>query len=371
MAYYLVVGDVIADVTHFGACRRLAPEDSAVPIFSAVETRVTSGGAGRVFRQLHELSPQHTRLAAYLGGDANEAAVRDLVGHGASLTEPLLVSRAGRSTPTKVRFMTENGLVFRHDPPCADDLYDDPPAADDVCRMATAWLTGLPQGESVVVAAADYGKGALAGYYWQPLFDELRRRRGLVVYDMPASLRPAACPPVGRNRLVVKMNLDAARGLLRGASPHAAACADLLLRKVEGDRSPFALKIDAAAAATVLYELQVCVRSTLRAAELEAVVVTLGGAGAVVASGRQPALTAVADYPFTERESPVYPCGCGDVFTAVLAEMLGHSSGDDRLPWTSLTGAVHRAVHIATHFAGDLTDIVVPFHKVFPYRSRP
>ncbi|WP_026550891.1 PfkB family carbohydrate kinase [Arthrobacter sp. Br18] len=255
----LVVGDVLLDTDLSGDAGRLSP-DAPVPVVDVDAVRRRAGGAGLVARML-QLDGHETGLVTVLGSDDAAGLLRAEL-DGIALT----YGPSGAPTPVKTRVRAAGQAVVRFDEGCAR-----PP----VPACTTEMLTALESADAIVVA--DYGRGLTAN-------PELRAALAHQLGRIPViwDPHPAGADPIPGATAVTPNLLEA-----------------LLFTGVEGSGAQAA-----AAAAEVLLDRW---RSG-------AVVVTMGGQGALVAV--RGALPQVVPAP---RVSVMDPCGAGDRFASSLA----------------------------------------------------
>lgn len=354
---YLVIGDVLADVTTFGACNRLAPENENVPVFTPHSFAVSAGGAGRVYRQLYELAPGQTYFASAVGGPYEDRLRREL---GTLLAPELLLSSPG-SVEYKRRFVTSSGLLFRYDMTVDEQLLSD---CNQLPGRVNDWLKSRPDDEHVVVVLADYAKGVLDSHSWSQVNATLRSRSHLLVSDL--------CPPgpyEARRNLcrgltaVVKANLATVRDTCANLGERVAAIGQVVTFNSSRRAEPFHTNFDRNAAATILDPYRKALFRWLRFDDVVASVITLGAGGAMAAT--ELARTGSEHILHVESRRPqgvgtASPCGCGDIFLAFLA----HRLGVDALPsWEQIAKAVNVANAAATEFAYSATDNVVSAAK--------
>ena len=285
----VVVGDALLDVDVSGTSTRLSP-DAPVPVVDVTTRSTRAGGAGLVAAML-ALDGERVVLVTALGDDDGAAELRAAIGSVDVVAGPL---HAG--TPTKTRLRIGDHAVARVDESCG------PAPAPGV---TDAMLDAVRGADAVVVA--DYGRGLTADDRLRAVLAEVAARVPVVWDPHPQGSAPVA------GCAVVTPNQGEAAGL------HGSAVSD-----VDG----------ASAAAHALRETWA----------VEAVAVTLGGSGAVLAlagstSGEDP-----LHLPAPVVEVPD-PCGAGDRLASALAVALARGA--------SAPDAVAEAVERAARFLAD------------------
>ena len=254
----VVLGDVLLDRDIAGEAQRLSP-DAPVPVVDVDAVHRRAGGAGLVARMLAR-DGHLVNLVTVLGDDPAAGALREALA-GVTVT----AGPSGAPTPVKTRVRAAGQAVVRFDEGCAPA-----PVPDATAEM----LAALNTAEALIVA--DYGRGITAVPALREAVQRLAARIPVVWDPHPAGAEPV--PGVA----AVTPNLAEA---LRAAD-------------VRGSGVPAAL-----AAAEELHARW----------RPHAVVVTLGGQGALVLS--EAGLPQVVPVP---EVSTADPCGAGDRFAASL-----------------------------------------------------
>jgi rfaE bifunctional protein nucleotidyltransferase chain/domain/rfaE bifunctional protein kinase chain/domain len=290
-----VVGDTLLDVDVSGTSERLSP-DAPVPVVDVRTDDRRAGGAGLVATMLTRDGHDVT-LVTVLSDDDRATEIRDLLPGVRVVAGP-----SGVPTPVKTRVRVAEHALVRIDEGCAT-----PPVPD----ATDAMLSALDDVDAVVVA--DYGRGVAAA----PALREVLARVAEtvpVVWDP----HPKGAAPVPGIAVATPNSAEARR-----------------FTDVTGDGVPFA-----AEAAAALVE----------AWGVEAVAVTLGDRGALVASTRD-GTPAALDSRFVPAPSVTAgdPCGAGDRLAAGVAVAL--ASGAE------LADAVSAGVTAASEYlaAGGVT----------------
>ncbi|GAB2985286.1 PfkB family carbohydrate kinase [Frigoribacterium salinisoli] len=285
----VVVGDALLDVDVSGTSTRLSP-DAPVPVVDVTTRSTRAGGAGLVAAML-VLDGEPVVLVTALGDDAGAAELRAAI-HGVDVVAGPL--HAG--TPTKTRLRIGDHAVARVDESCG------PAPAPGVTEDM---LDAVRRADAVVVA--DYGRGLTADDRLRAVLTEVAARVPVVWDPHPKGSAPVA------GCAVVTPNQGEASGL------HGSA--------VSG--------VDDA------WEAGHALRETWA---VEAVAVTLGGSGAVLAL----AGAATGEDPL-HLPAPVVevldPCGAGDRLASALAVALARGA--------SAPDAVAEAVERAARFLAD------------------
>lgn len=349
-----VLGDVILDHTFHGRLNGYAPEFSNAPAFVTHQAEFSLGGVGNVVRQLAALG-QHIGLYGFVG--ENET----------NLVLPMLSSMQlveqycdyvvkGFYTSVKTRYMSDAGLVLRVDelePSDRGDVKLDPDQYNGKLLPHVVLRGHLKANTPPTFVLSDYGKGAFAitySGYWFDFLNELRERQLQVLVPVivdtkrPGSYGLSAAYGPGT---ILKMNLDAAaeyagHGNVRywqDAFARNTTHVDTFCRQLT---TPF---------------------FDDRAYHPSHIVVTIGGLGALLISRHEksegryrreiiPATGSAVPYGYT--------CGCGDVFTAVLA---AHAANDTRNPvlFHTVRRWVSSAVAVAALSARGPGITIVPY----------
>ena len=296
----VVVGDLLLDVDVTGTSTRLSP-DAPVPVVDVTGRSTRAGGAGLVAAML-ALDGEPVVLVTALGDDEGAGELRAALAGVELVAGPL-----GAGTPTKTRLRIGDHAVARVDEACG-------PAP--VPGVTDAMLDAVRRADAVVVA--DYGRGITADERLRGVLAEVAARVPVVWDPHPKGSTPVA------GCAVVTPNQGEASGL------HGSPVADV---------------DDAWAAGHALRE----------AWSVEAVAVTLGGSGAVLAS----ATAASGDAPL-HVPAPVVevldPCGAGDRLASALAVALARGA--------SAHDAVAEAVERAARFLAEGGVAVLPLDRL-------
>lgn len=288
----VVVGDTLLDRDLDGSVNRLCPHAS-VPVVDVHSLRWRPGGAG-LAALLAAAGGYPVVLITALGTDPAGQLLGELL---AGCVEVVPMPMRG-TTACKTRIRADNRSLLRVD--TGNGQAVGAPAATQFPQV-------LRGARGVLVS--DYGRGVTAHPAIREELSALTQRVP-VVWDP----HPQGAPPVAGCRLITPNEAEAARSLPTPAD-HIEASAD-----------------EAAAAATL--------RARWRC---DAVAITLGGRGAVVATSQECVKLPVpgADIASSERDS----CGAGDAFAvaALGALLTGHSP----------CAAVCAAVRAASQFVAD------------------
>ncbi|WP_083403175.1 MULTISPECIES: PfkB family carbohydrate kinase [unclassified Curtobacterium] len=274
-----VVGDTLLDVDVSGTSERLSP-DAPVPVVDVRTDDRRAGGAGLVATMLARDGHDVT-LVTVLSDDSRGPEIRSLLPDVTVVAGP-----SGAPTPVKTRVRVVDHALVRIDEGCGT-----PPVPDVTDAMTTA-LDGV---DAVVVA--DYGRGVAAAPTMREALARAARSTPVVWDPHPKGAAPVA------GVAVVTPNSTEARRFTADAvvAPHAGA----------GSAGSADVTFATAAAAHLVATWRV-----------DAVAVTLGDRGALVASSRDgnrfvPAPSVTAGDP----------CGAGDRLAAGVAVAL--ASGAD------------------------------------------
>jgi len=280
----VVVGDVLLDVDLSGSAERLSP-DAPVPVIDVAASTVRAGGAGLVARMLAD-DGEDVQLVTVLSDDARSTDLRAALGGIALVAGP-----ANGPTPVKTRLRADQHAIARIDEGCGDPAL--PTVTDDM-------ISAIEQAGAVLVA--DYGRGLAADERIRAAI-AARAGRVPVVWDP----HPRGATPVA-GTTVVTPNLAEARGF----------------SGVGGSGLPVAVQ----AAGRLRDRWQV-----------EAVVVTMGAAGALLCAADEAKGPVVVPAPAVEAADP---CGAGDRLAATLTRELKHGR--------ALAAATDAAVRSASAF---------------------
>ncbi|OEI69784.1 PfkB family carbohydrate kinase [Curtobacterium sp. ER1/6] len=296
----VVVGDTLLDVDVSGTSERLSP-DAPVPVVDVRTDDRRAGGAGLVATMLVRDGHDVT-LVTVLSDDDRADEIRALLPDVRVVAGP-----SGAPTPVKTRVRVVDHALVRIDEGCAT-----PPVPETTAEM-TAALEGA---DAIVVA--DYGRGVAASAGLRDALTAAARTTPVVWDPHPKG----AAPVVGT--AVVTPNTSEARRYT----------------DVAGEGVPFAT--DAAAALVDTWGV-------------DAVAVTMGDRGALVASRRPAADGGAGSGALDSRFVPAPsvtagdPCGAGDRLAAGVAIALAEGA--------DVTEAVEAGVLAASEYlaAGGVT----------------
>ncbi|MEQ8405400.1 MAG: D-glycero-beta-D-manno-heptose 1-phosphate adenylyltransferase [Oceanicaulis sp.] len=147
----LVLGDLLLDSFVYGEVRRISREAPA-PILSQRRRSDMLGGAGNLARNIESLGGQAMLVSAL--GDDDEAARAAELARAACAERVQLVRSAGRSTPTKIRYVAQNQQMF-----CVDRDPDGPVSSADEDALIAALREAI--GEADILILSDYGRGVI------------------------------------------------------------------------------------------------------------------------------------------------------------------------------------------------------------------
>ncbi|MBT2501136.1 PfkB family carbohydrate kinase [Curtobacterium sp. ISL-83] len=260
-----VVGDTLLDVDVSGTSERLSP-DAPVPVVDVRTDDRRAGGAGLVATMLAKDGHDVT-LVTVLSDDSRADEIRALLPGIRVVAGP-----SGVPTPVKTRVRVVDHALVRIDEGC-----ETPPVPE-----ATTEMTDALEGQDAVVVA-DYGRGVAASPAVRDAIARVAETTPVVWDPHPKGATPVAGIAV--------------------ATPNAAEARKAT--DVAGDGVPFAT--DAA-------------RALLEAWGIDAVAVTLGDRGALVATGSDTGV----DSRFVPAPSITAgdPCGAGDRLAAGVAVAL-------------------------------------------------
>jgi D-beta-D-heptose 7-phosphate kinase/D-beta-D-heptose 1-phosphate adenosyltransferase len=284
----LIVGDLILDRYVWGTVERISPE-APIPVLAARHSEERLGGAGNVAANLRAMEAE-VEILGVIGADERGAAVTRLF-ESIGVGQTGVVRSKERPTTEKTRMLGAGTQMLRVDWEEARAL-----SSDEAARLVANFEARLAGVGAVVLS--DYGKGVLCAPVLRAVIDAARARKVPVLVDPKGS--------------------DYAR--YRGATlltPNRKEAEEALGRKLP-----------------LLAELPAAVRDLVRAAGVDAAVITLGPDGMY--------------YLFHSEEGHVSTAaravfdvtGAGDTVIAHLA--LGLAAG---FPFET-------CVHLANHAAG-------------------
>ena len=168
----LAIGDLMMDVFHHGAIRRISPEAPVPVIQLQHETRML-GGVGNVVRNVKDMGGRVTIIAP-IGDDASGQVVSAML-HELDV-DAALVRCAGRRTSVKTRFVAAGQQVLRTD---LEDVAPLPIEAEE--RLLDSAASRIEDCDVVVLS--DYGKGALTPRVLERTLEMARRSGKPVLVD--------------------------------------------------------------------------------------------------------------------------------------------------------------------------------------------
>ncbi len=269
-----IIGDIMLDEYVMGTVDRISPE-GPVPVVRVSNIEYRLGGAANVARQVAALGARAS-LAGVLGEDVSGAQILKLSGE-AGLDARAVLQLSDRHSTRKVRVLGRNHQMMRLD---WEDIAPCPVAAADsmIDRLSEGPLPDI-------IILSDYAKGVLTPH---------------VINKILALARPLGIPIV----------VDPKRrdfGEYRGASVITPNLSELQLAAVGQTLDPN--NVDSIAN----------VASALTAsAGVDAIVVTLGDRGMLLASGKKQHLA----IPAAARRPVADTTGAGDTAVATLASCL-------------------------------------------------
>jgi D-beta-D-heptose 7-phosphate kinase/D-beta-D-heptose 1-phosphate adenosyltransferase len=262
------VGDVMVDRFVTGEVGRISPE-APIPVLARKSEDVMLGGAGNAARNVASLGGT-VALVGLVGDDAAGNEALGLVGAEAGI-EGHLVSRPGRRTTTKIRFIAGGQHLLR-----VDSETSEPVDRDTEASLVTAVNHACDGAGAVIVS--DYAKGVLAPS---------------VLAACRASGAPVIVDPKGRN--------FARYGAVDVIKPNASELAGAVDMPTHTDE-----------------QVEAALVAALNACEARAIVVTRAGQGmSVIVRGQAPR-------HFRARPREVFDVsGAGDTAIAALSLALG------------------------------------------------
>ena len=283
------VGDLMVDRFVYGDVARISPE-APIPVMARTSEEVMLGGAGNAARNVASLGGQ-AALVGLVGNDAAGHEALGLVEREPGL-EGHLVSRAGRQTTVKTRFVAAGQQLLRLD---SEDTSR--PAKDAEASLVTAVEHACEGAGAVLVS--DYAKGVVT----RAVVDAALRSGAQVVVD-PKGRDFAKYGPVD---------------LIKPNASELAAATDLPTRT------------DA--------EVEAALQAAIAASEAKAIVVTRGGQGmSLLRRGS-------AVEHFRARPRDVFDVsGAGDTALAALGLALAAGVGaDEAIAFAILASEIGRA----------------------------
>jgi D-beta-D-heptose 7-phosphate kinase/D-beta-D-heptose 1-phosphate adenosyltransferase len=166
----LVLGDVMLDRFIYGAVDRISPE-APVPVIAVEKETAMLGGAGNVARNVAALGAKAV-LIGLVGQDDAGAALRGMIDSEHGLEADLVVD-AGRRTTEKVRYISGSHQMLRVD-------REDRGPGDGAALLA-AFKARLAAADVVVLS--DYAKGVLTAQVVRGAIDAARAAGKPVIVD--------------------------------------------------------------------------------------------------------------------------------------------------------------------------------------------
>lgn len=153
----LVLGDVMLDRFVYGSATRISPE-APIPILTISHQAQMLGGAGNVVRNITSLGGR-ARLVSVIGEDAEGREITAILtapelASGAG-TAPNLITSVGRPTTVKTRFIADGQQLLRSDAEASHMLQ--PQTAE---KLLDAYKQALETADIVILS--DYAKGVLS-----------------------------------------------------------------------------------------------------------------------------------------------------------------------------------------------------------------
>ncbi|MET0133380.1 MAG: PfkB family carbohydrate kinase [Kibdelosporangium sp.] len=258
----VVIGDTLLDIDLVGTATRLCP-DAPVPVLDLTSEIVRPGGAG-LAAALAAADGVDVTLVTAIATDSDGDRLRKALGD-----IPLVAGPSWAATPVKTRLRTGGQSLARID----RGGHGDPAVTGEM-------LDALRDADAVLVS--DYGRGLARD-------ERLRNLLGLLAARTPIvwDPHPQGPNPVRACRMVTP---NAGEAIAASGSHDPAEAAEVLRSRWQAD----------------------------------AVVITMGRRGAILASGAAP-VTVPAP-----RVKVIDPCGAGDCFAATVASrlMAGHRDAD-------------------------------------------
>lgn len=267
----VVVGDTLLDIDLLGSATRLCP-DAPVPVLDLENEVVRPGGAG-LAAALAAADGLDVTLVTAIADDADGDRLRKVLGD-----LPFVAGPSWAATPVKTRLRAAGQSLMRVD----RGGRGDPVVTDEM-------LDAVRTADAILVS--DYGRGLARDERLRALLGRIARRTP-IVWDP----HPRGPQPVLGARMVTP-NTGEARAASGSDDPTEAA--ELLRARWQA----------------------------------EAVAVTMGARGAVLACGRD-----LVTVP-TPRVQVADPCGAGDCFAATVAVRLMSGASSEVAVWSGVDAA--------------------------------
>jgi len=169
----LVIGDVMLDRYIHGQVHRISPE-APIPILSHETTKITTGGAANVARNLSQLGCNVSLIGA-VGQDSAAQELTSALGRIPQLFFAPLVC-AERQTTVKTRFLSSGQQMLRVDTETVLPL--DEMTAEQLTAQAAAAI-----GHADILVISDYAKGCLTAGTVQTLIKAAKSNNKTVIID--------------------------------------------------------------------------------------------------------------------------------------------------------------------------------------------
>ena len=302
----VIVGDCLLDVDLVGSVDRVCPDAPALVVDEDVR-RPRPGGAG-LAALLAARAGEPVTLVTALADDDEAEVLRAQLGR-----VPVVAGPANTPTPVKTRVRADGHTLARIDRTRAGTP-----------TVTAEMLAALRSADAILVS--DYGRGLTEDAALRDVLTEVAGRVPVVWDPHPKGAQPV------RGVTIVTPNLAEAQrmsGGLGDRSPEVSAGG-------LGDRSPEISVRQSGDSVTAAEAAATMLRARWRA---DAVTVTLGGRGALLADGERTRLVPAPSVAVAD------PCGAGDRFAvAVTAALMRHET---------VPAAVEQAVAAAARFVAE------------------
>lgn len=170
----LVIGDLMLDRYLIGEVERISPE-APVPVVLLKQQEERAGGAANVAANLARLGIS-TRLAGYVGSDADGKALLDIIAR-MNIDTAAVLQSASHPTTTKTRIVGGHQQMMRLDQENRGSL--DQAESRQLAQLIMQQLQSRP----AVIVLSDYAKGVMEAALTQQVIKEAKKLNIPVLVD--------------------------------------------------------------------------------------------------------------------------------------------------------------------------------------------